>query len=65
MIGHQEIEADLHDPFFAEDILRARTFCLRKDIEAMWAVGLAKGGSLPTRPAHGRSEPISSPISRK
>src|SRR5690606_17638405 len=32
--------------FFAEDILRARTFCLRKDIEAMWAVGLAKGGSL-------------------
>ena len=46
VIGHQEIEADLHDPFFAEDILRARTFCLRKDIEAMWAVGLAKGGSL-------------------
>ncbi|GMV62209.1 MAG: UDP-3-O-acyl-N-acetylglucosamine deacetylase [Parvibaculum sp.] len=46
VIGHQSIEADLHDPFFAEDILRARTFCLRRDIEAMWAVGLAKGGSL-------------------
>lgn len=46
VIGHQEIEADLHDPFFAEDILRARTFCLRKDIEAMWSMGLAKGGSL-------------------
>src|SRR5690606_37360476 len=46
VIGRQEIEADLHDPFFAEDILRARTFCLRKDIEAMWSMGLAKGGSL-------------------
>lgn len=46
VIGHQEIEADLRDPFFAEDIMRARTFCLRHDIEAMWAAGLAKGGSL-------------------
>ncbi|HCX68293.1 MAG TPA: UDP-3-O-[3-hydroxymyristoyl] N-acetylglucosamine deacetylase, partial [Rhodobiaceae bacterium] len=46
VIGRQSIEADLHDPFFAEDILRARTFCLRRDIEAMWAAGLAKGGSL-------------------
>ncbi|MEP2830500.1 UDP-3-O-acyl-N-acetylglucosamine deacetylase [Parvibaculum sp.] len=46
VIGRQSIEADLHDPFFAEDILRARTFCLRADIEAMWAAGLAKGGSL-------------------
>lgn len=46
VIGRQSIEADLHDPFFAEDILRARTFCLRRDIEAMWEAGLAKGGSL-------------------
>lgn len=46
VIGRQSIEADLHDQFFAEDILRARTFCLRRDIEAMWEAGLAKGGSL-------------------
>lgn len=46
VIGHQAIEADLHDPYFVEDIMRARTFCLRRDIEAMWAAGLAKGGSI-------------------
>ncbi len=46
LIGRQAIEADLHDDFFIEDIMHARTFCLRRDIEAMWAAGLAKGGSL-------------------
>lgn len=46
LIGRQAIDADLHDAFFTEDIMRARTFCLRRDIEAMWAAGLAKGGSL-------------------
>ncbi|ABS64038.1 UDP-3-0-acyl N-acetylglucosamine deacetylase [Parvibaculum lavamentivorans DS-1] len=46
LIGRQALEVDLHDDFFVEDIMRARTFCLRRDIEAMWAAGLAKGGSL-------------------
>ena len=45
-IGRQKVEADLRDPDFVDDVLSARTFCMRKDIEAMWAAGLARGGSL-------------------
>jgi len=45
-IGHQAIEADFNSPSFRDDILRARTFGLLKDVEAMWAAGLGLGGSL-------------------
>lgn len=46
VIGKQAIEADFQAPSFCEDILRARTFGLLKDVEAMWAAGLGLGGSL-------------------
>ena len=45
-IGHQSIEADFFSPSFRNDILRARTFGMLKDVEAMWAAGLGLGGSL-------------------
>ena len=45
-IGYQAIEADFNSPSFRNDILRARTFGLLKDVEAMWAAGLGLGGSL-------------------
>lgn len=46
VIGHQAIEADLYDPCFADDILRARTFGFLKDQEALQAIGLGQGASL-------------------
>ncbi|MGV8996708.1 MAG: UDP-3-O-acyl-N-acetylglucosamine deacetylase [Parvibaculaceae bacterium] len=46
VIGHQSIEADFMSPSFRDDILRARTFGMLKDVEAMWAAGLGLGGSL-------------------
>ncbi|MGB3810512.1 MAG: UDP-3-O-acyl-N-acetylglucosamine deacetylase [Parvibaculum sp.] len=46
VIGRQTIEADFHDPAFGDEILRARTFGLLKDVEAMWKAGLGLGGSL-------------------
>ncbi len=46
VIGRQTIEADFMDPAFSDDILRARTFGLLKDVEAMWGAGLGLGGSL-------------------
>ena len=46
VIGRQAIEADLYDPCFADDILRARTFGFLKDHQALQAVGLGQGASL-------------------
>lgn len=46
VIGRQAIEADLYDPCFADDILRARTFGFLKDQEALRAAGLGQGASL-------------------
>ena len=46
VIGRQTIEADFMDAAFRDDILRARTFGLLKDVEAMWSAGLGLGGSL-------------------
>jgi UDP-3-O-[3-hydroxymyristoyl] N-acetylglucosamine deacetylase len=46
VIGREAIEADFNDPAFAGEILRARTFGLLKDVEAMWQMGLGRGGSL-------------------
>ena len=36
----------VNDRTFEREISRARTFCFRRDIEKMQAMGLAKGGSL-------------------
>lgn len=46
VIGRQAVEADLYDPCFADDILRARTFGFLKDQEALKAAGLGRGASL-------------------
>lgn len=46
VIGHQMFHADLADDAFRREICRARTFGFLKDVEAMWAAGLARGGSL-------------------
>lgn len=46
VIGRQSIEADFQAPSFKDEILRARTFGMLKDVEAMWAAGLGLGGSL-------------------
>lgn len=45
-IGKGRFEASLDDPEARRRILAARTFCARKDVEAMQAAGLALGGSL-------------------
>ena len=46
VIGHERFTADIWREEFANDVLQARTFGLLKDVEAMWQMGLAKGGNL-------------------
>jgi UDP-3-O-[3-hydroxymyristoyl] N-acetylglucosamine deacetylase len=46
LINNQTVEIALSDRSFEREIARARTFCFRRDIEKMQAMGLAKGGSL-------------------
>ena len=46
VIGRQRFCADLADDGFRSDICRARSFGMLKDAEALWAMGLAQGGSL-------------------
>jgi UDP-3-O-[3-hydroxymyristoyl] N-acetylglucosamine deacetylase len=46
LITNQAFRVTLSDRTFDREIARARTFCFRKDIERMQAMGLAKGGSL-------------------
>lgn len=45
-IGKQKIDLDINEHTFSRDIGRARTFGFLKDVEAMKAKGLARGGSL-------------------
>jgi len=45
-IGDQFYEYDARDDSFADQVSRARTFCLASDVEKMHAAGLALGGSL-------------------
>jgi UDP-3-O-[3-hydroxymyristoyl] N-acetylglucosamine deacetylase len=45
-IGKQSLDADINEQSFARDIANARTFGFLKDVEALKARGLAKGGSL-------------------
>lgn len=45
-IGRQRFDLDINETSFAREISRARTFGFLKDVEAMRAKGLARGGSL-------------------
>ncbi len=45
-IGRQQLDLDINETTFARDLARARTFGFLKDVEAMRAKGLARGGSL-------------------
>jgi UDP-3-O-[3-hydroxymyristoyl] N-acetylglucosamine deacetylase len=46
MIGRQRIEIDLNPGSFRRELSRARTFGFMKDVESLWAAGLALGASL-------------------
>ena len=45
-IGRQTLQASLSPEFFAREIAPARTFGFLKDVQALQAQGLARGGSL-------------------
>ncbi len=45
-IGHQTMDIDVTEQSFAREVARARTFGFMKDVEALRARGLARGGSL-------------------
>lgn len=46
VIGNQRIEIDLNPGSFRRELARARTFGFMKDVERLWASGLALGASL-------------------
>ncbi len=46
LITNQSFDVEVNDRTFEREIARARTFCFKRDIEQMQAMGLAKGGSL-------------------
>jgi UDP-3-O-[3-hydroxymyristoyl] N-acetylglucosamine deacetylase len=46
LIGRQRIEMDLNPGSFRRELSRARTFGFMKDVERLWAAGLALGASL-------------------
>jgi UDP-3-O-[3-hydroxymyristoyl] N-acetylglucosamine deacetylase len=46
LIGTQRIEIDLNPGSFRRELARARTFGFMKDVERLWASGLALGASL-------------------
>lgn len=45
-IGRQKVDYDINEHTFSRELARARTFGFLKDVEAMRAKGLARGGSL-------------------
>ncbi|ACG72251.1 UDP-3-0-acyl N-acetylglucosamine deacetylase [Anaeromyxobacter sp. K] len=46
LITDQSFQVKLGERAFEREVARARTFCFRRDIEKMQAMGLARGGSL-------------------
>lgn len=46
VIGEQTLDMEINEQTFARDIASARTFGFLKDVDALKAAGLAKGGSL-------------------
>ena len=45
-VASQDLSVGLNDGVFKNEIARARTFGFMHEVEALWAAGLAKGGSL-------------------
>jgi UDP-3-O-[3-hydroxymyristoyl] N-acetylglucosamine deacetylase len=45
-IGYQAVTLNVDEKVFATSIAPARTFCMMRDVQAMRASGLARGGSL-------------------
>ena len=45
-IAHQVAKFDFKANTFREELADARTFCMKREVDAMYAAGLAKGGSL-------------------
>ncbi|MEK1887287.1 MAG: UDP-3-O-acyl-N-acetylglucosamine deacetylase [Phyllobacterium sp.] len=46
IIGRQKFAADVDEKMFRTEIARARTFGFMRDVEKLWAAGLALGSSL-------------------
>ncbi|PWL17262.1 UDP-3-O-acyl-N-acetylglucosamine deacetylase [Falsochrobactrum shanghaiense] len=46
LIGHQKFAGDMSEAVFRNEISSARTFGFMKDVEHLWAAGLALGSSL-------------------
>ncbi|SDO95467.1 UDP-3-O-[3-hydroxymyristoyl] N-acetylglucosamine deacetylase [Phyllobacterium sp. YR620] len=46
IIGRQKFAADMDERTFRKEIARARTFGFMRDVEKLWAAGLALGSSL-------------------
>lgn len=46
VVASQDFSVGLNDGVFKDEIARARTFGFMHEVEALWAAGLAKGGSL-------------------
>lgn len=60
-IGRQSIELDLDPQTYAREISRARTFGFIKDVEWLWAAGLALGSSLANSVVIGEDDSIVNP----
>ena len=58
LIGTQRLSMDLNPGAFRRDISRARTFGFMKDVERLWAAGLALGASLDNTVAIGEDRII-------
>jgi len=58
LIGTQRIEIDVNPGSFRRELSRARTFGFMKDVERLWAAGLALGASLENTVAIGEDRII-------
>lgn len=58
LIGRQRIGLDVNPGSFREELSRARTFGFMKDVEGLWAAGLALGASLENTVAIGEDRII-------
>ncbi len=48
VVGKQIYQYSLNESNFSSEIAQARTFGFRREVDALWSMGLAKGGSLET-----------------
>lgn len=61
-LGVQRAAWDGAAESFARDVAPARTWALREEVEALWAAGLAKGGSLGCAVVLGPDGPLGGPL---